>query len=214
MESPFKQFDPRTIVMGRSLVFVGMRCTGKTTAVKHILRVMNHPDGSVICGKEMANCMYATTVLPENFHEEYSPELLNTIMRAQRQRVREAILPYFLVLDDCLYDNTWRRNRTIHALLKHSGVMFHTTFFITMQYGVGIPPSLQASLDYVFIFRENHVSNRERLYKYYADIFPTFELFCSAMNLLTEPYACLVIDNMVRSDRWTDCVFYWRAERI
>jgi hypothetical protein len=191
-----------------------MRGTGKTTAVKHILRVMNHPDGSVICGKEMANRMYATAVRPENFHEEYSPELLNTIMRGQRQRVRETISPYFMVLDDCLYDTQWLRNRTIRALLMHSRVMFHTTFFLTLQYGVSIPPNLRANIDYVFIFRENHMSNRERLYKYYAEIVPTFELFCSAMDLLTEPHACLVIDNMVRADQWTDCVFYWKAECV
>jgi len=198
--------------MGRSLVFIGTRCIGKTTAIKHILRVMNHPDGSVICGKEMADQLYATTVRPENFHEEYSPELLNTIMRAQRQRVREAISPYFMVLDDCLYDMEWIRNRTIRALLMHSGVMFHTTFFLSMLYGMGLPPNLRTSIDYVFIFRENIMSNRKRLYEFYADIFPTFDLFCSAMNQLTEPYTCLVIDNMVRSDQWEDRIFYWRAE--
>ena len=34
-------------------------------------------------------------------------------------------------------------------------------FLLTMQYALGVPPNLRTNIDYVFILRENYVSNRK-----------------------------------------------------
>ena len=73
-------------------------------------------------------------------------------------------------------------------------------FIITMQYSLGIPPSLRTNVDYIFILRENIVSNRKRLYEQYAGMFPTFESFAQIMDQCTENYECLVINNNAKSN--------------
>ena len=81
-----------------------------------------------------------------------------------------------------------------------------------MQYALGVPPNLRTNIDYVFILRENYVSNRKRLYEHYAGMFPNFEMFCQVMDQCTENYECLVINNNARSNKLTDQVFWYKAE--
>ena len=88
----------------------------------------------------------------------------------------------------------------------------YTIMFInTMQYALGIPPSLRTNIDYVFILRENYVSNRKRLYEHYAGMFPTFEVFCQVMDQCTENYECLVIHNNAKSNKLEDQVYWYKA---
>ena len=81
-----------------------------------------------------------------------------------------------------------------------------------MQYALGIPPNLRTNIDYIFILRENYVSNRKRLYEHYAGMFPTFEMFCQVMDNCTENYECLVINNNAKSNKLQDQVFWYKAE--
>ena len=93
-----------------------------------------------------------------------------------------------------------------------NGRHYKILFIITMQYALGIPPNLRTNIDYVFILRENYVSNRKRLYEHYAGMFPTFEMFCQVMDQCTENYECLVIHNNAKSNKLEDQVFWYKAE--
>jgi len=86
-----------------------------------------------------------------------------------------------------------------------------TLFMITMQYPLGIPPHLRANVDYVFILRENQITNRERIYKQYAGMFHSFDVFNSVLDSCTQNYECLVIDNKVQSNRLEDQVYWYKA---
>ena len=81
-----------------------------------------------------------------------------------------------------------------------------------MQYALGIPPNLRTNIDYVFILRENYVSNRKRLYENYAGMFPTFDCFCQVMDQCTEDYNCLVIYNNAKSNKLEEQVFWYKAQ--
>ena len=82
---------------------------------------------------------------------------------------------------------------------------------LTMQYCMDLSPDLRANVDYVFVLRENVIQNRERLYKSFFGVFPTFDMFCQVMNACTENYECLVLDNTSKSNRIEDCVFHYKA---
>jgi hypothetical protein len=82
---------------------------------------------------------------------------------------------------------------------------------ITMQYPLGVPPNLRTNIDFVFILRENNISNRKRIYDNYAGMFPTFDMFCQFMDQCTEKYECLVIANGVQSNKLDDQVFWYKA---
>ena len=116
----------------------------------------------------------------------------------------------FLILDDCLYDNSWIKDPNIRSLFMN-GRHYKMLFIITMQYALGIPPNLRTNIDYVFILRENYVSNRRKLYEHYAGMFPTFEIFCQVMDQCTEDFNCLVINNNAKSNKLEDQVYWYKA---
>ena len=117
----------------------------------------------------------------------------------------------FVILDDCLYDNTWARDKMMRLLFMN-GRHWKVMLVITMQYPLGIPPTLRTNIDYVFILRENYIANRKRIYENYAGMFPTFESFCQVMDQCTENYECLVINNNSKSNKLHDQVFWYKAD--
>ena len=48
-----------------------------------------------------------------------------------------------------------------------NGRHYKLLFVLTMQFALGITTPFRTNIDYVFILRENIVSNRKRLYEHY-----------------------------------------------
>jgi hypothetical protein len=91
---------------------------------------------------------------------------------------------------------------------RHVGI----TFLITMQYMLGIPPSLRTNVDYIFICRENKVTMKKKLYDHYAGMFPDYNMFSQVLAECTKDYGCLVIDNVTKSEKLEDQVFWYKAD--
>jgi len=223
MNLELKKFDISTIAADKVCVFIGKRETGKSFLVKDLLYYhKNVPIGTVISGTEGANQFYSKMVPSLFIHEEYTPLIISNALKRQKLVVKKKMkeeLTYgksninpsaFLILDDCLYDNSWVKDPNIRSLFMN-GRHYKILFIITMQYALGIPPNLRTNIDYVFILRENYVSNRRKLYEHYAGMFPTFEIFCQVMDQCTEDFNCLVINNNAKSNKLEDQVYWYKA---
>ena len=116
----------------------------------------------------------------------------------------------FVILDDCLYDNSWAREKLMRLLFMN-GRHWKIMLIITMQYPLGVPPNLRTNIDYTFILREPYLTNRKRIYENFAGMFPTFESFCQVMDQCTENYECLVISNNAKSNKLDDQIFWYKA---
>jgi hypothetical protein len=223
-EIQLKKFDMSDIKDDKVVVLIGKRDTGKSFLCKDILyHHQNIPVGQVISGTEGANQFYSKIVPPLFIHEEYSPEIIANSLKRQKlvvSKMREQENQYgksnidpnaFVILDDCLYDNTWTKDTNVRSLFMN-GRHYKVLLIITSQYSLGIPPNLRCNIDFVFILRENIVNNRKRLYDNYAGMFPTFEVFCQVMDQCTENFECLVIDNTSKSNKIEDMVFWYKAD--
>jgi hypothetical protein len=229
MTLELKKFDMKRITFlkeenkGPVVVLIGRRDTGKSYLVRDIL--FHHRDipiCTVISGTEAGNGFYAAHVPKLFIHDEYSTGIIENILKRQKTVIKEVnkqlqlyktckIDPRTLViLDDCLYDNTWARDKMMRLLFMN-GRHWKVFLIITMQYPLGIPPTLRTNIDYVFILREPYIANRKRIYENYAGMFPTFESFCQVMDQCTENYECLVIDNNVKSNKLSDQIFWYKA---
>ena len=219
-----KKFDMSKIGKGSVVVMIGKRNTGKSFLTKDLLYYKRDiPIGTVISGTEGANQFYSKIVPPLFIHEEFSPEIVANALKRQKivvKKLREQedtygssnIDPYaFVILDDCLYDSSWTKDTNMRSLFMN-GRHYKVLLIITSQYSLGIPPNLRANVDYVFILRENYISNRKRLYEHYAGMFPSFEIFCQVMDQCTENYECLVVDNTSKSNKIEDMVFWYKAD--
>lgn len=219
-----KKFDMSKIGKGCVVVMIGKRNTGKSFLTKDLLYYKRDvPIGTVISGTEGANHFYSKIVPPLFIHEEFSAEIIANALKRQKMVVNKMneqeeryghsnIDPWaFILLDDCLYDNTWTRDVNMRSLFMN-GRHHKALLIITSQYSLGIPPNLRSNVDYVFILRENYISNRKRLYEHYAGMFPTFEAFCQVMDQCTENFECLVIDNTSQSNKLEDMVYWYKAD--
>jgi hypothetical protein len=215
------KFDMNRIGDDSVVVLIGKRNTGKSYLTKYILyNNKSIPVGTVISGTEGANEFYSAIVPPVFIHEEYTPLILNNVLKRQKIIMKKVNKGHeknidpraFLILDDCLYDNTWQKDKNIRSCFMN-GRHYKLMFILTMQFALGIPPNLRTNVDFVFILRENIWSNRKRLYDHYAGMFPTFEMFCETMDQCTENFECLVIDNTSKSNKIEDQVYWYKADK-
>ena len=230
MNLELKKFDMRKIsfdpnaASGPVIVLIGRRDTGKSFLVRDLLYYhQDIPIGTVISGTEAGNGFYGKLVPKLFIHDEYNTAIIENILKRQKmviKQVKKEKAAYgrsnidgraFCILDDCLYDNSWVKNKDIRALFMN-GRHYKMMFVITMQYSLGIPPNLRTNVDFVFILRENYVSNRKRLYEQYAGMFPHFDIFCQVMDQCTENYECLVINNNAKTNNLTEQIFWYKAE--
>ena len=80
-----KKFDIRTIPSDSVVLFIGKRNTGKSFLVKDLLYYhQDIPIGTVISGTESANRNYGKMVPPLFVHDEYTPELLDKVIKRQK----------------------------------------------------------------------------------------------------------------------------------
>ena len=217
-EIQLRKFNMKDITHDKVVVLIGKRDTGKSFLCKDLLyHHQTIPVGQVISGTEAANSFYGEIVPKLFIHDEFKPEIIANILKRQKSMVENMksnpnVDPRaFLILDDCLYDNSWIKDKNVRSVFMN-GRHYKLLFILTMQFALGIPPNLRTNIDYVFILRENYVSNRKRIYEHYAGMFPTFEMFCQVMDQCTENYECLVINNNSKSNKLQDQVFWYKAD--
>ena len=225
-----KKFDMKNISFkpneskGPVVVLIGRRDTGKSFLVRDLLYYQQEiPIGTVISGTEEGNGFYGKMVPRLFIHNEFNTAIIENILKRQKtvlNQIKKEMETYkrstidpraFVILDDCLYDGSWTRDKMIRLLFMN-GRHWKIMLIITMQYPLGIPPTLRTNIDYVFILREPYIANRKRIYDNYAGMFPTFESFCQVMDQCTENYECLVINNNSKSNKLQDQVFWYKAD--
>ena len=230
MALDIKKWDMRHISFkpdenkGPVVVLIGRRDTGKSYLVRDLLYFhQDVPIGTVISGTEAGNGFYSSHVPKLFIHDEYNKAIIENILKRQKlvlKQVLKEVESYkrsnidpraFVILDDCLYDNAWTKDKMMRLLFMN-GRHWKIMLIITMQYPLGVPPNLRTNIDYVFILREPYIANRKRIYENYAGMFPTFEGFCQVMDQCTENYECLVINNNAKSNKLQDQIFWYKAE--
>ena len=231
MNLELKKFDMKNIVFdananqGPVIVLIGRRDTGKSFLVRDLLYYhQDIPIGTVISGTEAGNGFYSSIVPKLFIHDEYNTAIIENILKRQKivvKQIKKEKQAYgrsnidartFVILDDCLYDNSWAREKLMRLLFMN-GRHWKVMLVITMQYPLGVPPNLRTNIDFTFILREPYIANRKRIYENYAGMFPTFESFCQVMDQCTENYECLVVSNNAKSNKLEDQIFWYKASK-
>tara|TARA_R110000803_G_scaffold91942_8_gene159445 strand:+ start:79 stop:861 length:783 start_codon:yes stop_codon:yes gene_type:complete len=214
MNIQLRKFNPASMKDDKVCVLIGKRNTGKSTLVTDILYHKKHlPAGIVMSATEEGNHHYQQFVPDLFIYGDYDKDAIERVLERQRQILmhKKPISPAFILLDDCMYDKKFMKDTCIRKCFMN-GRHWKIFFMLTMQYCMDLSPDLRANVDYVFILRENIIQNREKLYKAFFGIFPTFDMFNQIMNACTENYECLVLDNTSKSNKIEDCVFWYKAK--
>lgn len=215
MNLALRKFNPATMADDKVCVFIGKRGTGKSCLVTDILYHKKHlPSGIVMSATEEGNHHYKSFVPDLFIHGDYDKEAIERVLARQKSQLmkhgKDLAPSCFILLDDCMYDKKFMKDTCIRSCFMN-GRHWKLFFMLTMQYCMDLTPDLRANVDYVFILRENVIQNREKLFKSFFGVFPTFQMFNQVMDACTENYECLVLDNTSKSNRIQDCVFWYKA---
>lgn len=221
-----KKFKVKDMVQNATILCLGRRRSGKSWLVRDIFYHHKEiPLGLIFSGTEEANPFFGEFIPDSFIHPEYNPELIDTLLAKQSQKVKKARKNghtktdgltqsnrAFIVLDDMLHDaSAWKKEKTIQSIF-FNGRHYNLFFLLTMQYPLGIPPALRSNIDYVFVFNEPSFKNKKKIYDDYAGICPSFDHFCNILDACTRNHECLVIKTSGNSHDIRDQLFWYKAE--
>ena len=229
VQPPFRVFDMATMLEPTTIVaMIGNRACGLSWLVRDVLfHRRDVPIGVAVgpCDEHSASPLRGI-LPPQLVHDECTPSLIANVVKRQKIAARKAeqaaegqgetsvVDPRaILVLDGCFYDEAWTHDKHMRALFADNR-KYNLDVVVAMEFPLGLPPSMQANVDYVFLLRSNLAGNRTRLYVNFvgAEAFPTYEGFSEAMDRLEDAGDrwCLVIDKR-NGTSGGDRVFWYRA---
>lgn len=113
--------------------------------------------------------------------------------------------PGYIVFDDALWNSDIH-----HPVIKN--ILFnsrneHKTLITCIQEPSRFIPEIRTNMDYVFMYADDIVLNKKKLYDRYAGMFPTYTTFDGIFKELTKD-GCMVINNRKICVNICDKVFY------
>jgi hypothetical protein len=213
MQISLKKFDPSTIEDTRIVTIIAKRGTGKSFLVRDLLYHKRHiSKGIAVSATEESNSFYGEFIPDLFIYNEFKLEILERLMDRQKilKKKGHKNEKAFLVLDDCMYNKAqWKQKKVVE--LFYNGRHYNIFTVLTNQWAYDLLPNLRSNIDIIFIGKDVVRQNRERLWKSFGGIFPTFNEFCVTLDTVTENYGWLVIDQTKNSNNLEDCAFWYRA---
>jgi hypothetical protein len=135
MSLQLKKFNMNMIKDDSVVVMIGKRNTGKSFLTRDLLYYhQDLPVGTVISPTENANKFYSHIIPPIFIHDEYEGKITNEFINRQKQlkkRITQGETDIdnraFLIMDDCMYDNEWKKDKIIREIFmngRHWGIFF------------------------------------------------------------------------------------------
>lgn len=191
------------------ILILGKRGTGKTTLISNILKHQNIPIGVIVTDNS-------------NHYHTLKPKI-NTELIIHDPPLHDALIDNVIAFQTYVHkkqniadkrmvvvvDDAFKQQPICKLATNHLSTMV----IFSMCFPIGIPPNIRTNIDYIFVFQDTFISNRQRIYEHYFGMIPSFEMFCQIMDEYTDyyDYKCLVIDNTVRSDNLVDRLFWYKA---
>lgn len=215
-----KRFDINTMCENPTIIVIGKRGSGKSWLCRYLLKNVINPRASigVIFNPYEKHESFYSKCFPDLFiHEKFTSDVVDRILFRQKMMIEKAHTnsKSFVVMDDCLGEKHFREQPITELLFNARH--YRLSYIMTMQFPIGISPELTCNFDYVFLFREDFLSNIELMYKYYGGMFPTFGSFKKIFCELTKDFRAMVIANRPNCNHvgdLTEQIFWFKAGDI
>ena len=219
---PIRQFKLSDMVVNPAIIMIAKRGSGKSWVVR---AVMHHfrdiPCGIVIAPTDRMNPFYNVFFPDTYIHYAYKTETIQKLLARQTEIIEKTKKKKnnglaidartYIIMDDCLSSKgTWMRDQPISELL-YNGRHYQIMYILTMQYPLGISPELRTNFDYIFLLKEEYISNQKKLFDHYAGMFPNLDAFRQVFNHLVQDNGCMVIDNRRKANNSLERLFWYRA---
>lgn len=203
-----QELDLDKLVPHASIIMIAKRGSGKSWVVRALIHhyAKSIPIHMIISPTEDINPFYKKFMPDAYIHPKFDSDKIRGILQRQqiikdKARKREDVgkkpinTRALIVMDDCLAEKKdWSKDPTVDVILLN-GRHYDITYILTMQFPLGISPTMRSNFDYVFLLADDTFSNQKRIFEHYAGIFPNFEAFRQIFGQLTQSHSAMVIIN-------------------
>jgi hypothetical protein len=201
---------------GSKIVVIGKPGVGKTRLIHSLIyeKRFCFPTCMIQSGTEDSNESYGK-IIPSTFiYNELDMDAIKNFVKRQKIAKKYISNPWsLLILDDCTDDPKIFNTPLFNGIYKN-GRHWVLFFILSLQYSLDIKPVIRNNIDGVFLLRESNLRNRRSIYENYAGLVPSFKLFCTIMDQLTENYHALYINNQSISNNWWENIFWYKAKTV
>jgi hypothetical protein len=93
-------------------------------------------------------------------------------------------------MNDCCVDSSWTLSKYFKKLMNYDRLFF----ILTMNNIHGLPLNIKSHIDYIFLFKEDDLIERKKIYGNFLQNLFTFNEFESIMNGIQYDNESIVID--------------------
>lgn len=221
MDLEINEFDPKTIAPDATILVVGKRHTGKTTLTRDLMYHLK--DQIDVCigmnPTEMGNHNMEFFVPKCFIFHEFNEKKLHHVLEWQRRSVaNQKASRVGLIMDDCMAETVGSKSQKKKVMKSEDIIKVfklgrHMKLFYlnAMQYIKDAPPDIRGNVDLLFVFGTTSTVEREKLWKEYFAMFPSYKAFCQVFEACTQNYECIVLDTRKASHNVSECVMYYKA---
>lgn len=209
-----------------TIAMIAKRESGKSWITKaFIFENTDIPVGVIISNTEECNPFYSEFFPSTYIYFEFKTEILERLLARQNHMIKKArdkkeqgkfLDPRALfIMDDCLADGKKWINDSYLKDIFMNGRHRQITYILTMQFPLGITPSLRSNFDYIFLLREDQASNLKRIYDHWAPITDKFKDFREIFEQLTQNHGAMVyINRNTSGTELTDKIKWYKAPNL
>lgn len=194
------KFNFDKITINDSFLIIGGKGNGKKQIVKNIISTLNKTDDFI-----ENSLIISSTEKVDPFYSLCYPgakiiyELDNIIVQEYLNKEKGCI-----ILDDCF------TSKNILNFTCNSNY-YKVPFIITLETPMLIKPiERKLKFDYIFLFENDFMFDKYKLYEFYGSIFPTFPIFKLVHTELSKDNSVMIIAQNVQSDKISDKVFWFK----
>lgn len=210
------KFKPENLKSSDFIFIIGHRNSGKSTLIKDLLfKSQQVSFGRVFHLGEEYNHFYRDFVpsllIDDDLNKKKTKEIFNE-KRQLNQKEGDVDKGSFIVFDDCLYQLEHKKQKYFFKLIQ-TKELYQTFILLSLQYAVSLQPDIEKKIDYVFIYREQIIKERKKIYEKFGKMIPNFQMFQDIFEQCTEKdYECLVIHLSNLSTNWMDKIYWYKAD--
>ena len=223
MSNTVRPFEMKTIASDSTVLVLGKRGSGKSWLLRDIMYHQRHLlKGIVMSGTDFVQSFFSQFIPEILIYSDYQSKRMEELMESQANDIiknREQGLSkngktrdnnVFVIIDD-LQDmsNVWKRETTIKTIF-YNGRHYNIFFLLALQYMKGITPDLRENINYVFLYNQQNIANKKKLFEEFGGVCGSFKKFDEMLKLCTQDYRCLVINTSGKT--FNETFFHYKAQ--
>lgn len=223
--TPLREYSLDQIPPSPTIVFIGKRGRGKTTAMMHIAYHWRKKVPTWLCfsGTDAANGDWSTLRLPQRcVMDEWKPEVIHNLIErrmAEKYRARKQgqlnfqLEPMGIIIEDLMYDSGKIMKDPWFLYLIMNGRHLNIFLMISVQYIIQLDTDVRANVDLTLMFAENSKQNLKRAYDNFGGPCENIRDFSTYMqHYVDKPGKAMVFDNRTCSQDIRQYMYYWKSD--